>query len=311
VSRQARRESSTRAVSRRVGLFFSEEIEMKTATNLFALAVAGTTVAGVCSVAADAAIVFEFGQSTTLVTATQDLRNPDGTNWNSGSGRAFSETAPFSPASTVYTGPTFFGGASATLTNGSVRHDLTGFSNNAGTGPIGVSLGNLDAITFSTNQTTASNAQSLNLLVLTSTLIDVSSSDAWAFRAARTSGTGQSASARAVMKIGSQYYVSNTSVSVLSSLPGSDLSLGNLTTQTWSTYDPSTNLAYVSNATLSPVLDNLSFAGFLFNKAYSGGAVNPNGIGVTRLVINGTLVPEPTVLASVAAVGVLGLRRRR
>jgi hypothetical protein len=120
---------------------------------------------------------------------------------------------------------------------------------------------------------------------------------------------------RAVVKQGTQYYVSNTA---LTASPGTFTS-AMLSSYTWSVYNPLTSLSYSSNATESISLSSISFAGVLVNRTISqvataGGTVAGNFAEVSLSGLTITAIPEPSAFAAIAGLGALGLvasRRRR
>jgi hypothetical protein len=120
---------------------------------------------------------------------------------------------------------------------------------------------------------------------------------------------------RAVVKVGEQYYVSNTALTAASSTFTTAL----LESYTWSEYNPLTSLSYAATGTESISLSSVSFAGVLVNRTVSQTATAGNTVAsnFSELTLSGltvTAIPEPSAFAALAGLGALGLaatRRRR
>ncbi len=282
----------------------TSEILMKTTKIILSLLV-GTLFAGAS--ASHAVLVVDFN-SDGYVTGNVQMRDTNGTTAlpSSFTGRAFNTTGSLiSNSVSGYSGPTLYGGMSNSLGENFTLARVT----DNGTNPFsGISN---DYLTVRVNHTTASTAGSLQFLIggVTSG-VSFDNTSSIQFDAVRGSGTGHGGFARAVIQINSDYYISRNTSLALSATYGPG-TFGDLTTLTWTSYNPTTSLVYVDNGLASISLTDINYAGVLFNMDYGTTAGTGNkDIGVGRLAVDA--IPEPSAaLMLLGGLAGIFLRRRR
>ncbi|NJL30230.1 MAG: PEP-CTERM sorting domain-containing protein [Phycisphaerales bacterium] len=142
---------------------------------------------------------------------------------------------------------------------------------------------------------------------------------------APSTNNSRTSTVRAVVKADGQYYISN----FFETLAGKNTAGGEsltgvfdfteLSTGTWSTYDPSTSLYYANNAILSPDLStNITFAGVHITGRAQQSANSTNGsfsnfnMDLRLGAFTVTAIPEPASLALLAiGSALIGFRRQR
>ncbi|MFA5689906.1 MAG: hypothetical protein WC959_12335, partial [Kiritimatiellales bacterium] len=201
-----------------------------------------------CYVTADAVSIFSYGPNN-YVGSGRNLLDENGAAVTvSTTARTYSETQKLSPD---YPGPVFFGGwepsAALSSANGSCQIQNDTASGN-----------NLDPIMFRfVNQSGASQTASILLTSKLSEAVSFEHLDSFSFSARRSSLTSY---ARAVIKIGDNYYISATSTIIPVDYPAAPVSID---ITNWIAYDPLTSIADISGTAVALNADDkVGWVGF-------------------------------------------------
>lgn len=257
----------------------------------------------ISGLAAQAALVYDFNSIVNDYSAgTSDpvLTGAGGIPWAKATNnqRPFS-TEPMQPA-TNYSGPVFFGG----------------FTSDTGSGGF-------DFVRFETDVTTlngVANKDWLRVTQLDDTDPGVTNNHEFLFMGATTSEAifdGSSSvtvrvsrdpgNMRLVLRSGGLYYVSDQTLAMDNTV-GVTADLFNISTFTYSLYDPATDLDYVVNtSSYNPYTTSFDAAGILFTRS-STNAMNTH---LGQFTVDAAAVPESGAMALLAVgLGVANLRRR-
>ena len=282
------------------------------------------SVVGVATTQAD--VVFKFGPSDSYVTAdrnfqrtaTQTSTDPSYVFTN-----AFSDGSALSPT-VEYSGPTFYGGydfSSSTIDAGFSReqvrtdnatydYDQIFLQSYNGAGWTGSNLG-LHAL-FLFKQ------EDFNTGFETGVLSVDGLSVSWNAFQAGTSAD-RSLEGYFVVGIGSSYYISQTTFSMLSngsySISGTDLS-----SEMWAAYDPASSLDFDQSSAVynSLDLDGVTSVGVYAEDdqwTVNTGAAAAYALGIDSLQVDGAIIPEPAhmsiMLGMLCLLGLVRFRRAK
>ncbi|MGC9451341.1 MAG: hypothetical protein ACP5I4_07835 [Oceanipulchritudo sp.] len=234
--------------------------------------------------------VAAFGESVNYTTSGRALRLVDGSNATASDiNRPFSATAPMQPLPGSDPGsPEFFGGWGFADGTGENFASPTTFVND------NALSGGFDGPWFSLAPV-ATVPETFGFLILFDVnVIDYQTLESFVFAASRTIGAGQSAAARAVVRVGGNYYIGSNETIFNSTYEEYPLDFINL-----ESYDPVTDIVYTAGtpSTLNDT-DQVDAVGVYFERRWTesydpaGGNIN---FGVGKILVIGFDgdAPEP------------------
>ncbi|RRJ96483.1 hypothetical protein Ga0100231_024330 [Opitutaceae bacterium TAV4] len=255
--------------------------------------------------------VFLFNSST-YVGSNYDF-NRSATLGNREEGDPYVYSIPFSTAplvtSTNYHGPAFYGGFRISSTNRDVT--VSAYLRNNVSASLDGPFITVNRLTGSPNW--ASDPISAQG-VLMFDLERPASVDGFNISVTDFGSAVTNTAARWVVKVGDNYYVSNSTFIIPNSI--GDRSSGSLSEVTWALYNPATDLAFsAAGASFTSLsLTNVTAIGVQFQRTESLTSTSSAGFAFafTKLEVTGAFIPEPSTLAlllGLLALGVPALRR--
>lgn len=247
--------------------------------------------------AVQAEVVYSYNATDGYVTTEQPLRLADGTDFTSGSERPFS-TNPMQPPMPAYTGPAFFGG----------------FVNNADDDLTRVEVdngGSSDTIDFGVR----GNNVGWDAFIIGETTMDVVFDSTSSVVLANNRGGFGALGVRLVLRDTSGgYFISDTLLQELTSggVTTDTFNATALDALTFSSYDPATSLAYVSNPSgFDPFVTSWDAVGVLLDYAFAAAGDRNTGVEFHQLTVD-AVIPEPSsFVLSMLGLACLAMRSRR